>query len=267
MSRLVLRWFNLTQTLGQDLCLRTPLCNVYSTIIDRAFPNIRHIGWQQGTKGTCYTYIKEISEEDLEQLSQFLESLQHIRCLTLTEHLGPYFSNELDEAYALDFNFEQDVYPLSYTECGDLEHRAKEARNGAAITALADKLSDFIAKHPTFSRADIICAVPPRPSKDFHLPVDLLREIGQMLSRDIGLDLECDEHRKLKSLPIAEKIDEIRNVFHLNESVNGKSILLIDDLYQSGVTAWNLARFLKEQGAREVYCLACVKSWSDTDNV
>jgi hypothetical protein len=266
MSRLVLSWFNLTQKPGQDICLKLPLCDVYSPIINRAFPNIHHIGWQPATKGACYTYIKEIADADLERLNDFLESLQDIRCLTITEHLGPYFSNELDEAYALDFNFQQDVYPLTYTSCGDSEHRAKEERNEVAITDLAKKLSDFIEKHPTFSRADVICAVPPRPSKDFHLPVQLLSEIGEILYKETGLDLTSDEHRKLKSLPIAEKIDELTNVFHLNESVDGKSVLLIDDLYQSGVTAWTLARFLKGHGAREVYCLACVKSWSDTDN-
>lgn len=247
MSRLELKWFNLTQNLGQDLCLKIPLCEVYSPIIDRAFPNIHHIGWQQATKGTCYTYIKEISDDDRERLNDFLECLQHIRCLTLTEHLGPYFSNELDEAYALDFNFVQDVYPLSYTECGDLEHRAKEERNDIAITDLAQRLSDFITKHPTFSRADVLCAVPPRPSKDFHLPVQLVSEIGKMLSKNTGLDLTSDEHRKLKSLPVAEKISELRKVFHLNEPVSGKSILMIDDLYQSGVTAGLWHVFLKDK--------------------
>lgn len=265
MSRLALNWFNLTQP-GQDIRLKIPLCDVYSPIIDRAFPNIRHIGWHLDTKGTCYTYVKEIADDDLERLTDFLECLHDIRCLTITEHLGPYFSDELDEAYALDFNFQQDVYPLTYTICGDLEHRAKEERNEAAVTDLAKKLSDFIEKHPTFSRADIICAVPPRPSKEFHLPVSLLSEIGGILSKETGLQLTSDEHRKLKSLPIAEKIAELSDVFHLGESVDGKSIILIDDLYQSGVTAWTLARFLKGHGAREVYCLACVKSWSDTDN-
>jgi hypothetical protein len=267
MSRLSLEWFNLIQKSGQDLCLKIPVCEIYSAIIDRAFPQIHHIGWQSATKGTCYTYIKQIADEDHDKLNEFLECLQHIRCLTITEHLGRYFSTELDEAYALDFNFKQDVYPLSYTESGSLEHLAKEERNSAAIVKLGQRLSDFIAKHPTFSRADIICEVPSRPSKEFHLPVQLVTEIGKFLGRSTGLDLTKDDHRKLRSLPIAEKISEIKNIFRLNERIADKSILLIDDLYQSGVTAWTLARFLKDQGAKEVYCLACVKSWSDTDNV
>lgn len=266
MSRLSLKWFNLTQKPGQDLRLKIPICDVYSSIIDRAFPDIQHIGWQAAEKGTCYTYIKEISDDDQEKLNDFLQCLQDIRCLTLTEHLGPFFSNELDEAYALDFNFKQDVYPLSYTECGDLEHRAKEQRNGFAVTSLAQKLADVIITHPTFSKVDIVCAVPSRPSKDFHLPVNLVSEIGELLSLNTSLDLSKIEHRKLRSLSMAEKINELSDVFRLTDSVEGKSILVIDDLYQSGATAWTLARFLKERGARQVYCLACVKSWRDTDN-
>ena len=222
MSRLSLEWFNLIQKSGQDLCLKIPVCEIYSTIIDRAFPQIHHIGWQSATKGTCFTYIKQITDDDHERLNEFLECLQHIRCLTITEHLGPYFSTELDEAYALDFNFKQDVYPLSYTECGSLEHRAKEERNRAAIVNLGQRLSDFIAKHPIFLRAYIICAVPPRPSKDFHLPVQLVTEIGRLLSQTTGLDLTSDYHRKLKSLPIAEKISEVKNIFHLNESLSSQ---------------------------------------------
>lgn len=66
---------------------------------------------------------------------------------------------------------------------------------------------------------------------------------------------------------MAQKLSTLANVFTLNEPVQGKSVLIIDDLYQSGVTAWSLAKFLKSQGAREVYALACVKSWRDTDNV
>src|SRR5215203_37334 len=104
MSRLTLSWFNLTQKEGQDLCLKIPICDVYDAVIDRAFPNITHIGWKPSTKGTCYTFIKDIADEDRESLSEFLECLRSVRCLTISNHLAPHFTSELDEAYALDFN-------------------------------------------------------------------------------------------------------------------------------------------------------------------
>ena len=44
-------------------------------------------------------------------------------------------------------------------------------------------------------------------------------------------------------------------------------MLLVDDLYQSGTTMWTLARFLKDNGAKSVYGLACVKSWRDSNNI
>lgn len=266
MSRVTLQWFNLSQKPDQDLCLKIPICEAYSAIIDRAFPDIDHIGWREGTKGTCYTFIKYISDNEHEQLNNFLELMQRVLCLTITEHLAPHFSTELDEAYALDFNFKHNTYPLAYTDVGSLEHYAKEEQNRNAINELATRLAEVITNHPTLARADVIAAMPPRPSKIFHLPVELVNEIGSILGRGVGLKLAKDEHPKLRGLAMADKLVTLNGVFHLDESVEGRTVLFIDDLYQSGMTAWSLAKFLKENGAREVYALACVKSWRDTDN-
>lgn len=266
MSRLTLSFFSLTQKPGQDLCLKIPICDVYGPIIDRAFPEIIHIGWIPGTKGTCYTFIKEITDEEHERLQQFLETLHRILCLTITKHLAPHFTTELDEAYALDFNFKQGIEPLEYTETGEREHTAKEKQDRKAIRILSDNLAEVIRNHPTLARADIIVAMPPRPSKTFHLPVQLVAQVGRILKRPVGLGLTKDEHPKLRGLPIAKKVATLKGKFHLKESIKGKNVLIIDDLYQSGTSAWSLAKFLKENSAREVYCLACVKSWRDTDN-
>lgn len=266
MSRVTLQWFNLSQKPDQDLCLTIPICEVYSRIIDRAFPELGHIGWRDGNKGTCYTFIKNITDDEHERLNQFLKLLQTILCVTITEHLAPHFGTELDEAYALGFNFKQDIYPLAYTEVGSLEHYAKEEQNRNAINELAKRLAEVVTSHPTLARVDVIAAMPPRPSKKFHLPVELVNEIGGILGRGVGLKLTKDEHSKLRGLAMGDKLAALNGVFHLEESVEGRTVLFIDDLYQSGTTAWSLAKFLKENGAREVYALACVKSWRDTDN-
>jgi len=97
--------------------------------------------------------------------------------------------------------------------------------------------------------------------------VELVKQIGAILARPVGLNLTKAEHPKLRTLPIDQKLTTLAGVFTLGESVKGKTVLVIDDLYQSGVSAWNLAKFLKANGVREVYALAAVKSWSDTDNV
>ena len=266
MGRHTLQFFNLTQTPGQDLCLKIPLCSIYSSVIDRALPSLEHIGWREASKGACYTYIKHISESDKQRLDTLLQLLQQTLYLTRSEHLEPHFTTELDEAYAMGFNFQQGVEPLTYTPAGQLEHNAKELRHAPAIAELARVMADIIRYHPTLARVDIIAAVPPRPSKDFHLPTHLVNAIGINLPRAVGLQLSKAEVPKLKDLTLQQKISTLAGAFTLGESVQGKTILLVDDLYQSGTTLWSLARFLKQQGARAVYGLACVKSWRDTDN-
>jgi len=267
MSRLTLAWFNLTQQAGQDLCLKIPICEVYSRVIDRAFHALSHIGWRDSERGTGYTYFKHITDEQRDRLNAFLELLQSTLCLTISPHLQPSFTNELDEAYALDFTFQQGVQPLTYTDPGKLQHEAKDLRIASAANALATVATEVIRGHPTLLRADIIAAMPRRPSKPYHLPEHLLSEIGAILKRPVGLRLFKTDHPKLRDLSLPQKLEALKTVFRLEESVQGKSVLIIDDLYQSGASVWSLAGFLKSNGAREVYALACVKSWSDTDNV
>jgi hypothetical protein len=267
MSRLTLYWFNLTKREGKDTLLKIPLCDVFSDVIDRAFPDLDYIPWRSVEEGRCYTYIKNLSEPDFDRLNNFLDTLHHLVFLTQTDHLKLHFKDELTEAYALDFNFQQGVHPLTRTETGELEHLAKEARDPQAIAEIARRLTEVIRRHPTLLRADFITAMPPRPSSTFHLPVELVKAIGANLGRPVGLKVAKTEHPKLRTLPIDQKLSTLANVFSLGESVRQKSVLIIDDLYQSGVTVWSLAKFLKSQGAWDVYTLACVKSWGDTDNV
>lgn len=113
MSRLSLYWFNLTKREGKDTLLKIPLCAVFSDVIDRAFPELEHIPWHSVEEGRCYTYIKHLSEPDLDRLNNFLDSLHHLIFLTPSEHLNLHFTDELTEAYALDYNFQQGVQPLT----------------------------------------------------------------------------------------------------------------------------------------------------------
>lgn len=41
---------------------------------------------------------------------------------------------------------------------------------------------------------------------------------------------------------------------------------MVDDLYQSGATMWEYAKFLKSLGAICVFGIVCVKSLRDSDN-
>jgi len=50
-------------------------------------------------------------------------------------------------------------------------------------------------------------------------------------------------------------------------NVNDKTVVLIDDKYQSGITIQYIAMKLQQAGVHEVYGLSFVKTLRDTDNL
>lgn len=83
---------------------------------------------------------------------------------------------------------------------------------------------------------------------------------------------------EMKSLPVEEKIAfwqqlysdqhniQINSASINTVNINEADIIIVDDLYQSGISMWAYAEFLKKNGARSVYGIACVKSLRDSDN-
>ena len=111
--------------------------------------------------------------------------------------------------------------------------------------------------------------IPPNPSKTFHLPLKLVRELAERTGKRDGTTMirKVRETPKLQDLPLDEKLKALRGAIEITGDVEGKSIILIDDLYQSNsTTMWTVAKLLKKKVARRVLGLACVKSWRDTDN-
>ena len=67
-----------------------------------------------------------------------------------------------------------------------------------------------------------------------------------------------------------EKWDALAGVEFLTQdntaTLQGKSIILVDDKYQSGITLQFVASRLLEKGASKVFGLCAVKTWRDDDN-
>lgn len=77
--------------------------------------------------------------------------------------------------------------------------------------------------------------------------------------------------KSAKNLPIDQKSAQWEELvqakaIRLSRSVKDCSVIVVDDLYQSGVSLWSVAKYLKTQQASMVVGLACVKSLRDTDN-
>ncbi len=267
MSRYLLKWYDLTEQPGGDWFVKLPLCDVYSPMIDMAFPNLNHIGWRPASKSAGYTYVKNVTKTEIKKLQAFLDLLKSTWLLRVNKSIEKYFSEELDQCFALDFNF-QDASSHTYTGVGQLEYAAKYQQDKGSIDKLSELLANVCRSHPSFGAVDVMVSIPGNPSKQFHLPDELVRRMAKELKRPGGLGLRKRKQTSpLKTLPISKKLKILEGVFELDEDIDNKSVLLVDDLYQSGITMWTLAKFLKDKGASHVFGLACVKSWRDSDNV
>lgn len=174
---------------------------------------------------------------------------------------------------ALSLNM-KDVQAGERTECGELEYQAKNHECEDSTTALVDLLSAAIQELPYYNNTRLIAAVPARPGKTTR---DLPAVLASRLATKLGLT-DLTSHfiyggpkDQLKEMPLAERWVAWEGA-KLSLSVAGAAILkghpviLIDDKYQSGVSANFVAMLLQQNGASDVYGLYAVKTMRDSDN-
>lgn len=208
-------------------------------------------------------YWKYVTAEEIAQIEEWERnqgSLIYLRdCLSLS--------------LAIDSNL-TDNTSGQYTAIGALEHKGKNNRDQNAINQLADTVSQVIQHLPYYKDADFICSVPPRPDKDFDLPSSVTSLVSRKLGKQdvTGGFAFNGQKSSVKAVTFDEKwnVWEGAQVSFQNSptfNVKDKTIILIDDKYQSGITIQYIAMKLQQAGAHEVYGLSFVKTLRDTDNV
>jgi len=85
-------------------------------------------------------------------------------------------------------------------------------------------------------------------------------EIARLISRQTNIKLDYTACRRTKltppqaSLPLKERIKNIRGVFQCNKNMQGLNIALVDDVMTTGASLNELAKTLKQAGAAHVEC-------------
>lgn len=160
----------------------------------------------------------------------------------------------------------------SRTKLGELEYRAKYRRGTVRINAineLANICFQAMQELPFYKDGDITVAVPPRQGKAFDLPTEIVRHLT---SNDVCTDLSQyltwqAQKKSLKTIPVERKWVALeRAELEVSYDFSDQTVILIDDLYQSGVTMQYVAMKLQQAGAKKIYGMALVKSRRDTDN-
>lgn len=235
-------------------------------------------GWRETSSGNnMYASFIGLSAEEIEIIEQFIKDYEKLVVIGINENLEPYFRNELDSCMALDYHFTGGLR----SEIGELEYRGKYKKSWLATRKLAKLLAIRIHRLPMESTVTppILTHIPVHGDKQFHLVKKLAGKTFNYINRKNILNAGIsfiepslkEEKPKLKNAKVSEKYSIWENIIEnegiiLLDSVQDKSIIVIDDLYQSGITLWSFAKFLKVRGARSVHGYVCTKTRGDTDN-
>lgn len=206
-----------------------------------------------GTHGLCNACMQHLPWHHMPQCPQCAlvsDGLLCGHCL----HTAPYF----DATHAL-FRYE---YPLD---------RLLQRYKYQASLPLANTFASFFintmtetASLKTVSLAsthkDLIIPMPMHQARLKERGFNQALEIARIISRHSGIKLDftaCQRTRPTPpqaSLPLKERIHNMRGVFECRHDLGGLNILLVDDVMTSGASLNELAKTLKHAGAAHVEC-------------
>lgn len=144
-----------------------------------------------------------------------------------------------------------------------LIHSLKYERMTNLTTKLGEKLVFLLRGEPRFAPAQGIVPVPLHPTKlrerGYNQSLLLAREV----SRRSGFPLIDDGLRRVKrtksqtKLTFEERVENVKGAFKVGskERIEGKRLILVDDVFTTGSTLNSCAEALINGGAKEVYGL------------
>ena len=207
---------------------------------------------RKSSKGNFY---KKLTPEEYEQAKKFVDSYANV----------VFLRDLLDVSVALSLNFESDGE--TRTHIGQLEKNAKYDNDEKAVDELAAIVDEFICNNPLYANANYLCAVPSSKVGERNLPIRILERLRKFKGKNVSDSIAWTS--KTESLKNAEGADKLEILKHSgleivgDEDFEGKDVVVLDDLYMSGITLQYVAMNLKKTGARMVYGLCLVKSFSN----
>jgi len=215
------------------------------------------------------TYIYNIDVPERERVEALLKTFQEAVCI----------EDDLTEAFALGYHTQMDpIGSYARTDFGNLVYQAKPyrgdftAKRRQAADKIAEQMAQFAGRHPTYARAEVIAAVPPSATNQPNLPVYLAERLADRLGKENCTSLinKTRATRPMKDCrTIQEKINNVKGAFALGPQgtaeMRDRSVILLDDIYQTGFTLNEVGRMLITSGVREVLGLVATKTAQDLE--
>ena len=116
--------------------------------------------------------------------------------------------------------------------------------------------------------ADVIVPVPLHPKRLRWRGFNQALLLGRQLSKAYGISTDAFVLRRIRETPPQTQLNEeerrrnVRGAFALapGRSLEGKKVLLVDDVYTSGATVNECSRTLKRSGAERVYVVTLARA-------
>jgi hypothetical protein len=237
------------------------IANAFSSMCDTG-----NIPLKEREDGRVYTYISELGNS-LEKTRCWLGLIGD--CVVVRDCLAL--------SFALDYDRGEGNPDKPQTKVGALRSRAKTYDKVSTVDTYraADELVkeclDFLGQMPCYSTATCVAGMPPsRPDKPFDLPAYLAVKIAAGLGiPDLTHAVSTIKERpQLKGELLDKKLPSIEGTVSVDShALKDQIVLLIDDIYQSGVSTNYVAMLMLEAGAKKVFGLACEKTCRNDDNI
>ena len=180
-----------------------------------------------------------------------------------------------DDGYALDLHttgadflgFDQFGHPqfdTHYTELGGLLHKLKYGGDLSGAPRLAAAAAEFVRAWNV--GVEVIIPVPPSRLRAAQPLVDVARR----LAAELDLELDTETLMKTRETPQLKSVDDYAKRLELlagtfavaGTAMNGRRVLLFDDLFRSGATLNAITKTLKDSRAAAVFALTLTRTRS-----
>ncbi|MGB7061627.1 MAG: phosphoribosyltransferase family protein [Candidatus Zixiibacteriota bacterium] len=195
-----------------------------------------------------------------------LNSGEETQAVSLSEINPVPLLGRFDSGFALaDYSISQGSR-RKRTKVGDLLYRFKYERSPDAGLILAELASDFINRQSSFRSSHVMLTVPPSFKSRSLDPVSL---VAERIEERTQIRWERDALRRTRltkpQKALRDRALKKLNVFSTFRpakplNLNGKKVLLIDDICASGATLNDISDILREGKAAEINVLVLART-------
>lgn len=214
----------------------------------------------------CFSFLKEADTAKVDVVRAWIKVI----------HDKAAIRDCLAISFALDHDKEGGDPKKQQTEIGSLRSKAKpynrqpDSSHREAANEISVRCFEFLRTVKSYDSATCVVAVPPSdPRKKYSLPAIIAAYIAKEWGKPdhTGRATTIVKRPETKNLPVMEKLRALEGMIRVQPFEKGARVLLVDDLYQPGVTMNYIGMKLLEAGVEAVYGLACEKTCRNDDNV